>query len=518
MAFNNGPKLVTDGLSLVVDAADRTSYPGSGAIWRDLITGTVTGSITGSVSYTSTYYGGLTLTNTTSGIVFPSSIGRYGSSSFTVEMTFSPNTISGSHWLFSKNSGSFPSYGVYLSGSNNTGKLVTEYRITSAVSCSYVSNTTLVTGSNYQIDVNYLPFFTASLASGVFGAVTYINSQVDNSIFTTNASGSLANTASFILGNSATTASGFIGTINSCRVYTKTNSTYFGLLPNQVLSNYQVQNYRMALPRAVFNSFEVLVIAGGASGGYGGSGGGGAGGVVYTPSINLSSYTGSIPIIVGAGGTGYGVPGSNSYISNRLDLLAYGGGVTGINGGSGGGGYADAVGTVNLPGAGIPNQGNPGGAGVPELPYGTYIRSVTGGGGGSGRAGAAGVSGSGLYKAGDGGSGSFFPQFSILTVGSGSPAGYYGGGGGGVATNGNVPGNGGIGGGGRGGYNGVPGIIRTGAGGGAAPPAGNDPGSGGSGIVIIRYQGAPIATGGVIINTGSYTSHVFTSSGNFTFL
>ena len=106
MAFNNGPKLVTDGLSLVVDAADRTSYPGSGAIWRDLITGTVTGSITGSVSYTSTYYGGLTLTNTTSGIIFPSSIGRYGTSSFTVEMTFSPSTISGRHWLFSKNSGS----------------------------------------------------------------------------------------------------------------------------------------------------------------------------------------------------------------------------------------------------------------------------------------------------------------------------------------------------------------------------------------------------------------------------
>jgi hypothetical protein len=516
MAFNNGPRLTTSGLSLVVDAADRTSYPGSGNSWRDLITGTVTGSITGSVSYTSTYYGGLTFANTASAIVFPSTVATFGTSSFTVELTFTPSTISGSHWLFSKNSGSFPSFGAYLSGSNNSGKLVTEYRITSAISCSYASNTTLVTGSNYQIDINYLPFFTASLASGVFGATTYINSQVDNSIFTTNASGSLSNTGSFILGNNSITSSGFIGTINSCRVYNRPTFAYFGLLPTQILTNYQAQNYRMNLPRAVFTSFEVLVVGGGASGGYGTFGGGGAGGVVYAPSINFSSNTGSIPIVVGSGG-GFGV-GSNSYISNRLDLLAYGGGYGGSNGGSGGGGYADALGNVNLPGAGIVGQGNPGGAGVPELPYGVYVRSVTGGGGGASSAGIAGVSGSGLYKAGDGGSGSYYPQFAILTVGSGSPAGWYGGGGGGVATNGNVPGTGGSGGGGNGGYTGGNGRANTGGGGGACPPAGNGQGAGGSGIVIIRYQGGPIATGGVVINTGSYTSHVFTSSGNFTFL
>jgi len=31
-----GPKIVTDGLVLCLDAADRNSYPGSGTIWRDL--------------------------------------------------------------------------------------------------------------------------------------------------------------------------------------------------------------------------------------------------------------------------------------------------------------------------------------------------------------------------------------------------------------------------------------------------------------------------------------------------
>jgi hypothetical protein len=44
---------------------------------------------------------------------------------------------------------------------------------------------------------------------------------------------------------------------------------------------------------------------------------------------------------------------------------------------------------------------------------------------------------------------------------------------------------------------------------------GSDGGPGGSGVVIIRYAGAAVATGGTITTTGGYTYHVFTSSGNF---
>lgn len=40
-------------------------------------------------------------------------------------------------------------------------------------------------------------------------------------------------------------------------------------------------------------------------------------------------------------------------------------------------------------------------------------------------------------------------------------------------------------------------------------------GSGGNGTVALRYLGAPIATGGEIITSGSYTYHYFASSSNF---
>ena len=36
MAFGNGPKIVTSGLVLSLDAGDRNSYPGSGTTWRDM--------------------------------------------------------------------------------------------------------------------------------------------------------------------------------------------------------------------------------------------------------------------------------------------------------------------------------------------------------------------------------------------------------------------------------------------------------------------------------------------------
>jgi hypothetical protein len=36
MAFGNGPRIVTNGLTLCLDASDRNSYPGSGTTWFDV--------------------------------------------------------------------------------------------------------------------------------------------------------------------------------------------------------------------------------------------------------------------------------------------------------------------------------------------------------------------------------------------------------------------------------------------------------------------------------------------------
>ena len=46
--------IVTDGLVLWVDANDKTSYPGSGTIWKDLTTNGYTGTLTNGPTYSST--------------------------------------------------------------------------------------------------------------------------------------------------------------------------------------------------------------------------------------------------------------------------------------------------------------------------------------------------------------------------------------------------------------------------------------------------------------------------------
>ena len=68
---------------------------------------------------------------------------------------------------------------------------------------------------------------------------------------------------------------------------------------------------------------------------------------------------------------------------------------------------------------------------------------------------------------------------------------------------------------------GQPGLVNRGGGGGSGGvvDGGTAPlgGAGGSGVVIIRYAGAPQASGGTITQSGGYTYHTFTASGNFVF-
>ena len=70
MAYANGPRIVTDGLIMYLDAANRKSYPGSGTTWYDLSgngnNGTITG---GSMSHSFSINRGV--------MIFPKISGNY---------------------------------------------------------------------------------------------------------------------------------------------------------------------------------------------------------------------------------------------------------------------------------------------------------------------------------------------------------------------------------------------------------------------------------------------------------
>ena len=259
---------------------------------------------------------------------------------------------------------------------------------------------------------------------------------------------------------------------------------------------------------------DYLVVAGGGAGGFNMGGGGGAGG--YRTSFPggtavIASYGVSIPITVGAGGTGSNtnpVSGTKGTASIFSTITAAGGGIgigqcsgyspfpnTDRNGGSGGGsggqlgcyGIAAPGGIGNSPPV-SPPQGNDGGrANINNEPS----PGSGGRGGGGGGASTAGTNSFAQAAAGPGGAGA-----TNLIAGNPAPTSIYAGGGGGGGTQyggDQSGGTGGPGGGGPGGainVGGTAGTANTGGGGGASGGSGPFGGSGGSGIVIIRAPGS----------------------------
>lgn len=251
---------------------------------------------------------------------------------------------------------------------------------------------------------------------------------------------------------------------------------------------------------------EVLVVAGGGGGGTSGAnycGGGGAGGVLnrFVSTLLNNSYL----VTVGSAGAAATNGGSSSFSS----IAASGGGAgasayatAGSSGGSGGGG-----GPINaIGGTGIAGQGFKGGNASSANQGGSD--SGAGGGGGAGGPGynldsfpftnGPGAGGPGIqssisgtatwYAAGGAGTGYYYTD-SVNGIGGGAN------GANGTASR-------------------LTGAANTGSGGGGGRSGTGN--AGGSGVVIIRYKGSQMASGGTVTSSNGCTIHTFTGTGNFT--
>jgi hypothetical protein len=303
------------------------------------------------------------------------------------------------------------------------------------------------------------------------------------------------------------------------------------------MPSFQPSNYASSYNRTL-STIEVLVVgAGGGPGGadqtyYGGGGGGGA--AIFTTLKNLNSN--NLNIAVGGGGgiggfcvsnTGAGVAGSNG---GGAGAPAGNGGCSGGGGGGGGwsGVYSGATyyvvagggaggggaheGFANnrvAPGGGTQNVANgismTGGTGVQYSGDGG-----SGGGGGGGYYGGAGQNPNSSVNdyAGNGGANYINTNYTSGTVtynGNGSSGNDANGNAGAAVTVANAANFGytnNKGGGGQGPYNDAthPGNVGT------------------DGIVIIRYKGPQIATGGEVTTVNGYTVHTFTTTATLSFV
>jgi len=64
MAISRGPRIVTNGLVMALDAADRNSYPGSGTLWTDLSGNRNNGTLTNGPTFAGANGGGIVFDGT----------------------------------------------------------------------------------------------------------------------------------------------------------------------------------------------------------------------------------------------------------------------------------------------------------------------------------------------------------------------------------------------------------------------------------------------------------------------
>lgn len=85
MAFGNGPRIVTNGLVLSLDAGDSNSYPGSGTTWRDLSGNNNSGSLINGPTFNSANAGSIIFDGVDDYFQTSTSPITINSSSFTIE-------------------------------------------------------------------------------------------------------------------------------------------------------------------------------------------------------------------------------------------------------------------------------------------------------------------------------------------------------------------------------------------------------------------------------------------------
>ena len=149
MAYNNGPTIVTNGLVLLLDAADRNSYPGSGTTWRDMSGNGNNGTLENSPTYSSSNGGSFSLNGTSQTILINCStntIRNYNTTCFfTVKLPLysggqrcilSYRGVGGGSLYIGKNSGGIFSYYDNLSPSAYTVGTITDNTI--AICCVVV--------------------------------------------------------------------------------------------------------------------------------------------------------------------------------------------------------------------------------------------------------------------------------------------------------------------------------------------------------------------------------------------
>jgi hypothetical protein len=195
MAFNRGPKIVTNGLVLALDAASKNSYPGSGTTWTDLSVNNNTFELYNAASYSTNGNGSISFNGTTSGVSGSNAAVYSITGTITLE-TWTYLTTSGNLFIIGKgpsNNGgaNYPGNYEFQTLANNvfrfmhqttTGNGDQSYAAYDTPTNVYTNNTwthavTVCDGSTATIYVNGVAYAATRFLAGNNGGLVSTNTQ-----------------------------------------------------------------------------------------------------------------------------------------------------------------------------------------------------------------------------------------------------------------------------------------------------------------------------------------------------
>jgi hypothetical protein len=238
MSYQNGPKIITDGLVLCLDAGNPKSYPGSGTAWTDLSRNGNNGTLTNGPTFSSTNGGNIFFDGTNDYVRVSSTSIIPGSTSFTFNI-----------WLnYSLGGAAFRDIvNNRESSTNNPGFLLTTDFVTSNGKIRVQLNTSAA-GNSYTSTGRSIATGTPKYASVVVNResnllIFYIDGTLDAS-FSISGLGSISSTRPFDIGwdeQFANTQAYFLGTIYTTQVYNR------ALSAAEILQNYNATKGRFKL-------------------------------------------------------------------------------------------------------------------------------------------------------------------------------------------------------------------------------------------------------------------------------
>jgi hypothetical protein len=232
-------KIVTDGLVLALDAADKNSYPGSGTTWRDLSANNNSGSLINGPTFSSTNGGAIVFDGTNDFFQLANTGSILTTNNFTIDILCRPTSTITNATEATSGFGAFTGQRFATDPYPGQG--------TDAGAGVSVGTNGIVVVEHAGSYIPALLSYTGTVSSTVFShiVVTYINKQPRaylNTILVKTGLTSVRSTVNLTIGLIGGMVYGyFAGEIASVKYYNRTLST------NEILQNYNAQKSRFNL-------------------------------------------------------------------------------------------------------------------------------------------------------------------------------------------------------------------------------------------------------------------------------